>query len=184
MRSPDGENASARGASPRRTNAGSRRPTGSYSVTPESLATATRSPPRDAATAPPGGMVGAPPGAAGDGDQAAPARRRAAPARRDRMDRRRLIGGRDEQLVLGDDADEMLIRPAKEIARHRRQCLRPRESRAARERNDVPQRVDRVERSIGTQRRLPDVRRDGIDAPAAEIEREQIALRGRDEQKF
>src|SRR5438874_4077852 len=55
MRWPDGENTSARGWSLRAMNVASRRPNGSITSTPESVATATTSPHRVAATSLPAG---------------------------------------------------------------------------------------------------------------------------------
>ena len=102
----------------------------------------------------------------------------------DGPNRRRLIGRGDQQAILRDHADEMLIGGAEQIARKRRQRLRPRESRPARERDHVTGRIDAVQRPIGAERGLFDVCADGVHAAAAEIEREQIVFAGRDKEVF
>src|SRR5205814_6930207 len=66
----------------------------------------------------------------------------------------------------------------------RRRRLGPREAGAARERDDAPGRVHGVEGAVRAERGLPDRRADGIHATAAEIEREQLMLGRRDEQKL
>ncbi|OLB67857.1 MAG: hypothetical protein AUI09_02035 [Gemmatimonadetes bacterium 13_2_20CM_2_66_5] len=81
-----------------------------------------------------------------------------------------MVGCGDEQLILRDDANQMLIGRSKQIARQRGERLRPSESSPARKRNDMSRRVDRVERAVRSERRLPDVGANGINPPAAEIE--------------
>jgi len=75
---------------------------------------------------------------AGDGDEIAPARGRDITACGDRPKCRGLIGGGDEQLVLWDDADQMLVGRAEEVAWERGERLRPGEARPARKRDHMP----------------------------------------------
>jgi hypothetical protein len=121
---------------------------------------------------------------AGDGDQIAPARGRDVATRGDGKRRRRLIGGRNEEPVLRNHADEMLIRRTKEIARQGGERLRPCKPCAAREGDHPSQCVDGVQRAVGPECGLRDAGRDRIYPAAAEVECEQLAFGGRDEEEF
>ncbi len=114
----------------------------------------------------------------------APARRRDVTARRDGPHGGRLIRRGDEQAILRNHADQMLIGRTKQITRQCRQRLWPRESRPPRQRDDAPRRIHGVQRAIRAQCGLPDRRADGVDATAAEVEREQFVLEGRDEEEL
>ena len=78
----------------------------------------------------------------------------------------------------------MLIGGAEQIARHRGKRLRPREARAARQRDHVSQRIDRVQRPIGSERGFRHRNGDRIHSTAAQVQREQLMLGRGHEQVF
>src|SRR5256886_11137223 len=118
-----------------------------------------------------------------DGDEIAPPRRRHVASCGNGPAGWWLIGcGGDERGRI--HRDQTLVGAAEQLAWHTAQRLGPGEADAPGERYHAPLRVHRVQGAVRPEGGLHDPGYHGVDAPAPQVERQYVLLRGHDEQEL